>query len=309
MSAGAVISLYSVHAQNIYSGVKRFEYRTRKPAQDVEYLAIYETGKKRAVTGIAKISGILEGAPNEIWELTKSFAGISSKYFKRYFAGRRKAVAYCISEAMSFDQAVPLHEIGVDRPPQSFQYISEGAVEKLLGRVSASESITDARYFIGGVHGVGKTTFAKHLATGMGIDHYSSSDLIKRARELPAADKAVATENLMPNQDALITGLGLTDWFEIGGILDGHFVLRSDDGRFAGIPISVFEQMRLDSLFVLTGESDVIASRIGNRDGFSGQQWQYDAEVIRAMQEAEIEHAKLVANQLKLPLSLIRAKA
>jgi predicted transcriptional regulator len=93
MSIGAVMSLYSMHAQNIYDGKKRFEYRTRKPAREVEYLAIYETGDAHAVTGIAKISGVLEETPDEVWKLTKSFAGISAKYFKDSF---RKKTGICI---------------------------------------------------------------------------------------------------------------------------------------------------------------------------------------------------------------------
>lgn len=220
-----------------------------------------------------------------------------------------KAIAYCISEAVTFDDAVPLEGIGVDRPPQSFQYISEDAVEKLLRRTSASGEFSATRYFIGGVHGVGKTTFARRVADNMGIRHYSSSDVIRQSQDLPADSKAIASGCVEPNQSLLVRGLESSGWFDTGGLLDGHFVLRTEGGRIAAIPVGTFDEMALDALFVLTRPPDEIVSQMRSRDGRAAQPWQLDAEAMRAMQEAEVEHAKRVARELGLPLSVIKPRA
>lgn len=138
MSTGAVISIHSVHAKNIYSGVKRFEFRTQKPSRDIDYLVLYETGKSGLVTGLAKVTDIIEGTPAEIWKLTKTFAGITPVFFDEYYSGKEKAVAYCLGETREFDQAIPLCDIGVQRAPQSFQYLENAAVDKLLEWSSTS---------------------------------------------------------------------------------------------------------------------------------------------------------------------------
>lgn len=305
MSTGAVMSLHGVHAQNIYAVRKRFEYRTRRPARDVDYLAIYETGHAHAVTGIAKISGVLEGTPEEIWKLTKSFAGISAKYFKDYFSGRRKAFAYCISEAARLGRDIMLSEIGVKRAPQSFQYISEEAVEKLLRMSSLGESASGMRYFFGGVHGVGKSTLIGGLSERLGIDSYSSSGVIRQSREISSRSKVVDATDVIPNQDALIEGLRLSDWYDKGGLLDGRFVLRANDGTFSKIPAEVFAQMNLDLFLVLTAPPNVIVAQIMERDGSKAQPWQTSESAMREMQEAELEHARSVSREIHVPLSVI----
>ena len=305
MSTGAVMSLYSVHAQSIYAGRKRFEYRTRRPAREVDYLAIYETGHAHAVTGIAKISGVLEGTPDEIWKLTKSFAGISAKYFKEYFCGRKKAFAYCISEAARLGREIMLSEIGVKRAPQSFQYISEEAVEKLLQMSSLGESASGIRYFFGGVHGVGKSTLIGGLSKKLGIDAYSSSDMIRQSHEVSSCNKVVDVIDVIPNQNALIDGLRLSNWYERGGLLDGHFVLRGDDGTFSKIPAEVFAQMDLDLILVLTRPPNIIIKHVMKRDGSKVQPWQLSESSIRKMQELELEHARSVSREIHVPLSVI----
>lgn len=118
-----LLPIHSEHAQNIYSGKKLYEYRTRRPAQEVGCILLYETGGVGAITGAALTDKVLEGSPDEIWEITKSRAGISRDYFHGYFSGRNKAYAYAISEAIPFAESLSLNDFGIQRAPQSFQYI------------------------------------------------------------------------------------------------------------------------------------------------------------------------------------------
>lgn len=132
MSSSMVLSIHSVYAASIYSGEKRFEYRTCRPSRNVEYIALYETGKVGAVTGVARVIEILEGTPEEIWERTKAYAGITRERFMQYFAGKAKAVAYLLGEVCRFAQSITLSELGLIRAPQSFQYLEPGLTAVLL---------------------------------------------------------------------------------------------------------------------------------------------------------------------------------
>lgn len=300
MSLGVVLSIHSVHARNIYRGVKRYEYRTRKPKRDVSYIALYETGAIRAITGIAKIAGILEGAPAMVWNLTKSFSGISRDYFRNYFLGKKKAVAYCISEVIPFENPILLSEIGIERAPQSFQYIDENEVAKLLEAEMKSKRPLLPRFFVGGVHGVGKSTFVKGIASEMGLHAYSASQIIL-GETGPDILKRVPVEAAISNQRSLLFGLRETDWFNTGGLLDGHFVLRTGNEHVSPVPVEVFSQLDLDAMFVLTDTPSNIAERIKERDGIV---WSHS--LVEKMQENEVAHARVVSDRLNIPLSIIR---
>lgn len=303
MSSGVVLSIHGVHARNIYSGVKRYEYRTRKPIKDVEYVAFYETGSTRAITGIAKIAGILENTPSMVWDLTKSFAGISHKYFRSYFAGKKKAVAYCMSEVMPFENPVVLSEVGIDRAPQSFQYLDEMEVKKLLRIAADNKRPLQPRFFVGGIHGAGKSTFAKSIAAEMGLSCYSASRVISDAAAFNK-NKQITAGEVSSNQASLVTGLKEAGWFVDGGFLDGHFVLRAECAAPLPVAADVFAQLELDAMLVLTARPSTIVKRLKDRDGVC-----WDQSVVDEMQQNELLHAKTVSEQLGIPLSVIRGEA
>lgn len=300
MNSGIVLSIHSVHARNIYSGLKRYEYRTRKPSQNVEYIALYETGTTKAVTGIAKITGILEGAPTTIWELTKSFAGIRRDFFRRYFAGKKKAYAYCISEVTSFQHPVELRDLGIEHAPQSFQYIDEQEMKKLLEIKIEDKKPLQPRFFVGGIHGVGKTTFVKKVASEMGLPFFTASDVIA-TKETFGSNKVISENDIESNQSSLVSTLHNLGWFDAGGILDGHFLLKTAEHGCSPIPVEVFEELKLDSIFVLSKSPSIILDRLQSRGDES-----WSLAFIKEMQEGEIAYARQIAERLDIPLSIIR---
>lgn len=292
MTTAAVVSIHSQHADKIYNGEKRFEFRTRKPARSIDYLALYETLPVRSVTGFAHVSSILEGSPREVWEMTQHGAGITYNYYMNYFKNKKKAVAYCLSDPCRLQTELSLQEIGVKAAPQSFQYLSNEALGKLL-----SEWTPDSvgRLFIGGVHGVGKTAFAKWLAEKLNCDVYSSSELI-------ADWQKGVSRALEDSQDDLISALKGTSWFRRGGILDGHFVLRDSDGSFFCVPETVFSQMELSSILLLTADPAEIAKRLISRDFLQVEDLERFVDAVGALQAAECERAKQVARAVGVPM-------
>ncbi|MBB3171230.1 AAA family ATPase [Parvibacter caecicola] len=297
MTNAAVISIYSVHAKKIYAGKKKYEFRTRKPARPIDYLALYETLPAKAVTGFARVVSILEGSPDDIWKETRDDAGISYEYFEEYFKGKSKAVAYRLDSPEPLTEEVPLQELGVERPPQSFQYLSDEASRRLL---SLGDTKSKSRVFIGGVHGVGKTTLAERLAVDLGCSAYSSSALISDWKSKPSAD-------LCSNQDVLIKALKATNWFTEGGILDGHFVLRRGDGSFFQVPEGVFEQMDLSSMLLMVDEPGRIVERLIARDGLGGVSHDALLGLVSELQEVEQACAQKISGIVGVPLQVAKS--
>lgn len=295
MTTAALVSIYSDHAERIYSGEKRFEFRTKKPARKVDYLALYETSPMQSVTGFARISSILEGSPREVWEKTREGAGISYEYFMGYFEEKKKAIAYCLDSPCRFRSGLSLKEIGVSGPPQSFQYLSDEALKKIF---STAVHDSDRRLFIGGVHGAGKTALAEWLAEKFGSEAFSSSALISSCRR-------EGRRSLGASQDDLIDALRTTSWFTHGGILDGHFVLRSPEGEFFFVPEDVFSEMKLTSILLLKASPTLIAERLIARDAIEGVEYQNFVDSIADLQTAEYERAKQVATAIGVPMETI----
>ena len=294
MTTAAIISIHGTHARKIYSGEKRFEFRTRKPARHIDYLALYETHPTKSVTGFVRIGSILEGSPHDIWKLTHEGAGVSRSFFMSYYREKSRAVAYCIDESHQLDDELTLEELGVSAPPQSFQYLEEAALNKLLTKTFHSPN----RLFIGGVHGVGKTSFAKWLAERLDCEAYSSSTLIR-------GKQGDSPHDLNDSQNDLINALKETDWFDCGGILDGHFVLKSPDGSFFQVHEAVFSQMELSSILLLTGNPNAIAERLIARDGLQVSDKREFVESITKLQFAECERARHIANEIGVPIETI----
>lgn len=81
--------------------------------------------------------------------------------------------------------------------------------------------------FVSGVHGVGKTTLCKKIASRYKIEHFSASNLIaKEKAEEHLQNKQV--ENITGNQDFLVTAINKYFKNETWYLLDGHFCLLNN---------------------------------------------------------------------------------
>jgi adenylate kinase len=78
--------------------------------------------------------------------------------------------------------------------------------------------------FLGGVHGVGKSTLAA-LCKESGVEHLRASDLIKQASSEARFDERKRVKDVDGNQGILVRSLNAR--IDGGGkfLLDGHFTL------------------------------------------------------------------------------------
>ena len=155
--------------------------------------------------------------------------------------------------------------------------------------------------FLAGVHGVGKGYLGAPAAKALGITHRTASQLIREEKGLATWGADKRTADLDDNQRALIQAVNK---LRASGniLLDGHFVLRNAIGLLTPLEISVFDQLKLKGVVLLTNDPQVIVERLANRDTKST-----DVASVAELAAAELLHAKQVCMTLKLPLSVLHS--
>jgi len=118
-----LLSINPEHVNNILLGTKQYEFRKVQIREDVSKIIIYSTAPVMQVVAEAKIDEIITGDILDVWRLTKTHAGISYKFYRRYYKGKKKAVAYKISEVVQYPEPRTLMDLGISHPPQSFRYV------------------------------------------------------------------------------------------------------------------------------------------------------------------------------------------
>ncbi|MCI5220975.1 MAG: AAA family ATPase [Candidatus Electrothrix sp. LOE2] len=189
--------------------------------------------------------------------------------------------------------------------PQSFCYVDSSFLEKVIcyGNCAFPSLNSKSVVFIGGIHGVGKTTICREISDQENIVHLVASELIKGKLNCVAGTSASSEKkvhNIRDNQELLISAL---DEITLPGgrfMLDGHFVLFNKNEEVQNVPPDTFEKMKPDKLIVITGDPEIIQKRLRKRDGVV-----YPVEKLKGMQEQEVEYASVVAERLGVPLKLI----
>lgn len=146
--------------------------------------------------------------------------------------------------------------------------------------------------FIGGIHGVGKTTTCKRLANALGAVHLQAGKLISKHLEKQPKTKIV--KNVDKNQGYLLFELEALSDLKKPLILDGHFTLLNNN-TIRKIPKKIFLKMKPSLVIVLTDAPARIAARLKKRDKLF-----YDIALLRKMQALEREHARSVADTLRV---------
>ncbi len=121
-----LLSIKPEYAEKILKGEKRFEFRKvvfKNPS--VRTVVIYATMPVGKVIGEFDIDEIISASPNEIWNLTDQYSGITKRFFTEYFDGREIAHAIKIKKTKRYDEPIDLLKIlphGI--APQSFCYLN-----------------------------------------------------------------------------------------------------------------------------------------------------------------------------------------
>ncbi len=150
--------------------------------------------------------------------------------------------------------------------------------------------------FAGGIHGVGKSTLCREIASQLNLTYLSASDLLNW-KDLNTDEKNKKVTDIPDTQHRLLKGLGAVVQPGKRYILDGHFCLFNKDNDVTPVPLDTFEGIAPEALVLVTGEAQEIASSLQIRDSRF-----YDPVVLSQMQQQEIIHARLIAKHLLIPL-------
>lgn len=148
-----------------------------------------------------------------------------------------------------------------------------------------------------GVHGVGKTVFAKKLCQELLLEYYSASELIKKMsnREVSEYKKV---QHISDNQELLLEALSEVN--DSHYILDGHLCLINTQNRIERISYDTFRVMNIESIYIVVEAPEKIQHRLKNRDN---QIW--NLGLIASFQQEEFAYAKYLSEKMNIPLKII----
>ncbi|WP_295937305.1 ATP-binding protein [uncultured Alistipes sp.] len=151
--------------------------------------------------------------------------------------------------------------------------------------------------FVGGIHGVGKSTVCQQICREVDISHLSASTLIKWGK-LSQEIGTKRVDDIQHTQDRLIIGLQETIHKDKVYLLDGHYCLLNTEG-VRRVPQKTFVAMQPVLLGIIISDVAEIKRRLEVRDGEV-----YDSELLRSMQDNELQYAQYLSQTLNIPLSV-----
>lgn len=153
--------------------------------------------------------------------------------------------------------------------------------------------------FIGGIHGVGKSTYCQNVIDRYAIVHISCSSVLKWQPENIECSKSV--KDISKNQNQLVLNLKSIIQPHIKYILDGHFCLLKNGSSIEKISLSIFQDINPVAIAILSEDIKTICKRLEKRDDNK-----YSADLLDEMHKIEMEHGSWVANKLNIPFFSIQ---
>ena len=118
-----LMSIKPEYSEKIFSGDKKYEFRRKISKQHVERIIVYSSAPEKRVIGEVEVLNIVSRPIDELWRLTKKFAGISHDDFENYFDGCEVANAYELGKVRRYKQPKSLLDFNVRFSPQSYVYV------------------------------------------------------------------------------------------------------------------------------------------------------------------------------------------
>lgn len=150
--------------------------------------------------------------------------------------------------------------------------------------------------FVGGIHGVGKSTICQQICSKLDIEYLSASELLKW-KEINKDTKNKKVKNIPNTQNRLLTGLKDTLQEDKTYLLDGHYCLLNKDSKVKRISMDVFIEIKPKLLCLILGDVTEIKKRLEYRDNKP-----YECELLEQLQNSELVYAKYLSTALNIPL-------
>ena len=108
-----LLSINPEYVNQILNKTKIYEFRKVKCKKNIDNIVIYATSPISRVVAEVKVEEILEDMPENIWNITREFSGITHEYFFRNIIKiREKAIAYRLGKVKKYKTPKSLNEFG-----------------------------------------------------------------------------------------------------------------------------------------------------------------------------------------------------
>lgn len=187
------------------------------------------------------------------------------------------------------------------RPNENLSGQSGGdvlAVKNEMSAMQKTDYMLNNIAFIGGIHGVGKSTVCRQICEDIKIEYLSASALL-RWEEINQDSKNKKVSSVPASQESLLTGLVNTIQKDKYYLLDGHYCLLSLDNDVVDVPLETFKRINPVSLNLIIGDIAEIKNRLESRD-----QRSYGFDLLKKMQDNEMEYAKRLSKTLGITLNI-----
>lgn len=152
--------------------------------------------------------------------------------------------------------------------------------------------------FIGGIHGVGKSTICQHICSELNMEYLSASELLKW-KDINGDSKNKKVKDISDTQNRLIIGLENTIQKDKFYLLDGHYCLLNSNNEISKIPVETFKQINPISFNLVLGNISEIKQRLEARDNKP-----YDYELLQRFQDEELAYAEYLSETFDTPLNI-----
>lgn len=150
--------------------------------------------------------------------------------------------------------------------------------------------------FIGGIHGVGKSTICQQICSELNMEYLSASELLKW-EDINDDAKNKKVKDIPFTQNRLIAGLSNTIQKGHFYLLDGHYCLLNEKAEVEKISVDIFMQINPKALGLILGDIREIKTRLDLRDNKK-----YDFGLLEQLQKTELDYAKELSVVLNVPL-------
>ncbi len=120
-----LLSVKPEYVYRILNKSKRFEFRHKLAKETVDSIVLYATYPVMKVVGEVEVTGTITTSPTDLWEKTKTFAGITREKYRKYFKSRKTASAYILGNVIQYENSLTLESLGIKKAPQSFIYLRD----------------------------------------------------------------------------------------------------------------------------------------------------------------------------------------
>ena len=109
-----ILSISPEDIELIIKGKKKYDFRKFYCKALIKTILLYVKHPVKAIVGEAKILNIIKNTPENVWKITKKFAGMSKEDFDVYYRDKNVAIAYELGNIKIYKTPKSLKDFNLD---------------------------------------------------------------------------------------------------------------------------------------------------------------------------------------------------